>query len=130
MSTGQTIILNGSHARDTARRLIDRAPPGAVFNIRAANRTTEQNSLLWALLSDVSRAKPEGRCHTPEVWKTLFMAACGHAVQFENGLNGQPFPVGFRSSRLSKAEMSDLIEFVIQWGTEHGVRFDEKEIAA
>jgi hypothetical protein len=128
--TGQTLVLRSDASRATARRLVDLAPPGAIFNIRAANRSTQQNSLLWALLSDVSRAKPEGRCHTPEVWKTLFMAACGHAVQFENGLNGQPFPVGFRSSRLSKSEMSDLIEFILAWGAEHGVQFTEEGIAA
>lgn len=128
---GQTLVLRSDASRATARRLVDLAPPGAVFNIRAANRSTQQNSLLWALLSDVSRAKPEGRTHTPEIWKCLFMSACGHAVQFENGLNGQPFPVGFRSSRLSKAEMSDLIEFILSWGAEHGVKFsDEEGIAA
>ena len=78
------------------------------------------------MLSDVSRAKPDGRCHTPEVWKALFMQACGHEVQFENGLvDGSPFPVGFRSSRLTKARMSELIEFIYSWGTEHGVTFPD-----
>jgi phage-related protein len=63
--------------------------------------------------------------HTPEVWKNLFMHACGHAVQFEHGLDGKPFPVGFRSSRLTKAEMSDLMEFVTEYGTRHGVRWTD-----
>src|SRR3569623_1398765 len=73
------------------------------------------------------RATPEGRCQTPEVWKALFMHACGHAVQFENGLNGQPFPTGFRSSRLTKAEMSELIECILEYGARHGVRWSDPE---
>jgi len=123
--TGQTIILYGPQARSEARRLIDLAPPRAIVNIRPEKRTLAQNDKLWAMLSDVSRAKPDGRMHTPEVWKALFMSACGHAVQFETGLDGAPFPVGFRSSRLSKSQMIDLIDFIGSYGAAHGVEWSE-----
>ena len=127
---GQTIILRGDSQRDFARHLIGIAPQDAVVNIRAATRSTDQNAKMWAMLSDVSRAKPQGRCHTPEVWKCLFMHACGHAVQFQVGLDGQPFPVGFRSSALSKAQMSDLIEFIHAWGAQNGVAWSDDARAA
>jgi hypothetical protein len=119
----QTVILHGQRERATAKELIDRAPPSAVVTVKQASRSTDQNAKLWAMLSDLSRAKPEGRTHTPEVWKALVMHACGHAVQFEIGLNGQPFPTGFRSSRLSVGEMADLITWIIQYGDEHGVEW-------
>jgi hypothetical protein len=125
MSNGQTVILRGDVQRHLAKRLIDAAPADAVVNIKAASRTLDQNARFWALLSDVSRAKPDGRMHTPEVWKNLFLHALGHATQFEMGLDGQPFPVGFRSSRLTKAQMSDLMEFISAWGSERGVRWSE-----
>lgn len=128
--TGQTLILGTTRARETAHRLIDAAPVGAVLNVRPATRSTDQNALMWALLSDVSRAKPDGRMHTPEVWKALFMHACGHAVAFETGLSGEPFPIGFRSSRLTKAQMSELIEFILAWGTERGVAWSDEARAA
>ena len=128
---GQTVILRGPSQRDFAKQMIDRAPADAVVNIRAATRTSDQNALMWALLSDVSRAKPEGRMHTADAWKALFMHACGHAVQFEIGLNGQPFPTGFRSSHLTKAQMSDLIETIYEYGARHGVRWSNpQELAA
>jgi len=117
----QTVILHGQSQRSFAKAMIDKAPANAILTIREATRSTDQNSKLWAMLSDVSRAMPDGRRHTPEVWKTLFMHACGHAVQFETGLNGQPFPTGFRSSKLTKSQMADLITFIIQWGDEKGV---------
>ena len=119
--TGQTVILGGAASRAVAKRIIDAAPLGAVCSVRPAKRTADQNAALWAKLSDISRAKPEGRMHTPEVWKSLFMSACGHKCQFELGLDGTPFPVGFRSSRLNKQEMSDLLEFVNEYGARHGV---------
>lgn len=123
--SGQTIILHGDSQRRFAKGLIDAAPRDAVVNIREATRTLEQNDKMWAMLSDVSRAKPEGRRHTADVWKALFMHACGHAVQFEIGLDGQPFPTGFRSSRLTKSQMSDLIEFMYAYGAEHGVAWSD-----
>ena len=121
----QTIIVRSQSQRDFAKAMIDRAPEGAVVTIKEATRSLDQNARLWAMISDVSRAKPEGRMHTPEVWKCLFMNSCGHAVQFELGLDGKPFPVGFRSSRLTKGEMSDLMEFVTEYGTRHGVRWTD-----
>lgn len=117
----QTVILHGPSQRSFAKSLIDRAPVGAVLTIREAARSTDQNAKMWAMLSDISRSKPEGRCHTPEVWKSLAMHACGHQVQFEHGLDGQPFPIGFRSSHLTKSQMSDLIEFLYAYGAMHNV---------
>lgn len=125
MAKGQTIRLVSDHNRRIAHQLIDRAPHAAVVEVREATRSTDQNAKMWAMISDVSRAKPEGRTHTAEVWKCLFMAACGHAVAFEIGLNGKPFPIGFHSSRLTKAEMSDLIESIYEYGARHGVAWSE-----
>lgn len=121
----QTVILRGKEQRTLAQRMIEAAPVDAVVRISPRGRSLDQNAMLWALLSDVSRAKPMGRMHTPEVWKTLFCHACGHAVQFEIGLNGQPFPAGFSTSKMSTQQMADLITFVLAWGDEHGVRWSK-----
>lgn len=128
--SGQTIILCGNVQRARAKDLIDQAPHNAVLNIRPEKRTLEQNAKLWAMLSDISRAKPEDRCHTTDVWKAIFMNACGHQVQFVNGLDGEVFPIGFRSSNLSKAQMIELIEYIYWYGAQHGVVWsDEREAA-
>lgn len=124
--SGQTVILAGESQRQLAKKLIDVAPHGAVVNVREATRNTDQNSKLWAVLSDISRAKPEGRMMGPELWKAVFMQACGHEVQFLNGLDGLPFPAGFRSSRLTVRQMADLITFIAAYGDQHGVRWSEE----
>lgn len=122
----RTAILRGPRQRAYAKSLIDDAPQGAVVTIREAGRSIEQNAKMWAMLWDVSRAQPEGRKHTPEMWKSIFMHALKHEVQFAIGLDGEPFPVGFRSSRLSKAQMADLIEFIYWYGAQHGVGWTEE----
>ena len=121
----QTVILDSRYRREQAHKLVDAAPVGAVMTIAMPKRSTDQNALLWTLLGFISRAKPGGRKHTPETWKALFMHAMGHQSRFEMGLNGEPFPAGFRSSQLTRAQMADLITFIMAWGAEQGVQFDE-----
>jgi hypothetical protein len=126
MSVGQTIRLSGSPQRATAKKLIDAAPDRSIVNIRPETRSGEQNAKFWAMLSDVSRAKPEGRELTPDVWKSLFLHSLDHAQRFEMALDGKGMvPVGFRSSRLTKEQMSDLIETIYEYGARHGVAWSD-----
>jgi hypothetical protein len=122
----QTVWLRSVHQRRLAHQLIDHAPVDAVVKVSAAKRSNDQNAKMWAMISDVSRQKPEGRLHVPEVWKAIFMAACGHEVQFENGLDNKPFPIGFRSSNLSKTQMADLIEYMYFYGSKHDIKWSEE----
>lgn len=115
------VILRGQRQRDFAKQLIDEAGADFVVQISEPKRTLSQNSLMWQLLTEISKAKPHGREATPDSWKILFLHACGHACQFEIGLNGSPFPVGFRSSQLSKEQMSDLIEYIRAYAAEAGL---------
>lgn len=128
----QTVILHAASQRSFAKGLIDRAPADAVVTIRQATRSSDQNAKMWCLLSDISRAKPEGRHWTPETWKAAFMHCLGHQIQFCEGLDGSgPFPLGFRSSRLTVSQMADLITCIQEYGDRHGVRWtDGKSEAA
>ena len=120
-----TVILRSESQRELAKQYIDQAPVDAVLRLSKPARSLDQNAKMWSLLSAVSRAKPQGRHHTTETWKTLFMHACGHEVQFESGLDGQPFPAGFKTSRLTTEQMNELIEFIYAWGSKNGVIFME-----
>lgn len=120
----QTVIISGKRARDTALRLVDVAPLNAVVTVKAPARTLDQNAKLWAMLSDISRAKPEGRVWEPGIWKAAFMSALGMEMMWQPGIDGgQPFPAGYRSSRLTKAQMADLITLICEYGDRHGVRW-------
>ena len=54
------------------------------------------------------------------------MHSLGHEVQFAEGLDkAGPFPLGFRTSKLNKKQMSDLIEVIYEYGSRHGVEWSE-----
>lgn len=122
------LTLAGPASRAQAHQLIDRAPHGTRVEFKGARRSTDQNALMWALLTDVAAQKEHaGRKYTPNQWKTLFMHACGREVQFIPALDGSTFlPWGTSSSDLSKAEMSDLIECIMAWGAQNGVVFSDR----
>lgn len=130
----QTVILHGPRQKAEAQRLIALAPAGAIVTIKEATRNLDQNARMWAMLSDVSRAKPEGRRWTTETWKAAFMHSLGHQVQFCEGLdNSGPFPLGFRSSRLTVRQMADLITVIQEYGDRHEVVWTDpaiRELAA
>lgn len=121
--SGNTIILAGPDQRKLASAAIAAAPDGSIVKLEGPKRTLAQNARMWAMLTDLSRQRPEGRCYTPETWKCLVMHACGHEVTFIPGLSGEPFPLGFRSSKLTKEQMAELIEWIEAYGAEHGVKF-------
>ena len=122
----QTVILRGASQRALAKQMIDRAPADAVVKISEATRNADQNAKMWAMLSDISRTKPEGRHWTPETWKCAFMHSLGHQVRFCEGLdNSGPFPMGFSSSKLTVRQMADLITVIAEYGDRHGVRWSE-----
>lgn len=96
------------------------------MNIREETRTLDQNAKMHAMLSDIARAKPQGRVLTTDAWKALFMASAGFRCTFEPSLDGQGVvPLGFKSSRLNKAEFSDLIEAIQAFAAENGVELGE-----
>ena len=130
MSAGHVFFLGSPGQREVAARAVLQAPHGAVVEVRPQRRTLDQNALMWVLLGEISRAKPEGRHHTPEIWKCIFMNALGHEVRFVMGLEGEPFPVGFRSSKLTKGQMSDLIEMIYWYAAQHGVALTQPEVAS
>lgn len=123
------IVVNSAADRQKAAHWIAKAPWGTRVEFKASQRSLDQNSRMWAMLTEVAQqATHHGNRYTPDQWKVLFMHACGREVQFLPGLDGKTFlPWGQSSSDLSKQEMTDLIEFIFAWGAENGVTFHEPE---
>jgi hypothetical protein len=121
-------ILINEQVRQNALAAVAAAPDNWVVSVSEKKRSEIANSKMWAMLHDVAKASPEGRQWTPETWKTAFMHYLGHQVMFAEGLDGSgPFPIGFRSSRLTVPQMSDLITCIYKYGDEHGVIWSDTD---
>lgn len=92
-------------------------------------RSNAQNAALHAALTDISRqAEWAGRKWDVEDWKRLLTAgwcrATAQGVELVPSVDGHGVDVLYRrTSKLTKAECSELLEYVHAWGAEHGVKF-------
>jgi hypothetical protein len=103
------------------------APIGSRVSLRGPRRTTEQNALMWVLLTAFSdQVEHFGRKYDPETWKCIFMNALGKEIDFVPSLDGESIvALGYRSSELDKMEMSNLIELLFAEGGQRQVDFDD-----
>lgn len=126
------VILNSRADREKVCNWAMKVAPGTRVEFKEAKRSNEQNSRLWAMLTDVSQQLAwHGQRLTPDDWKLVFLDALKREMRIVPNIAGNGFVnLGRSSSDLSKAEFSDLIEIIIAFGAEHGVKFqDEREVA-
>jgi hypothetical protein len=95
-----------------------------VLTVAPLTRSVEQNSRLWAMLSEVSaQVEWYGRKLTPEDWKHIFTASLRKLDVVPN-LEGTGFvALGLHTSKMTVAEMTDLMQLMEAFGAERGVRF-------
>lgn len=120
-----TLKITGDVARNAICRKVMEAPEGYVVTIGETTRTLEQNSLLWPLLTEVSRQVDwYGQKLQPDEWKDVFSAALKKA-KVVPGLDGGFVVCGQRTSKMGKREFSDLVELIYAFGAERGVEFSD-----
>lgn len=111
--------------RNLAFRALDEAPDDWVMTLEPEKRNVRQNRYLWALLTDISEQKTWlGMKMDAEDWKHLFTAALS-GQRFTQGLHGGVVVLGSSTSKMSKEQMSELLESIIAWGVENGVKFSD-----
>jgi hypothetical protein len=125
-----------AEARKRAAQACAEAPDGWRVTIEPPKRTLDQNSLLWPLLQcfadqlewpvNGSMAKLE-----PGEWKDILSAAYRkESARVALGLNGGMVLLGLRTSRMSKREFSEFVEFILSVAADRGVVTERDEVPA
>lgn len=127
-------VLAHNAAREGASRYVLReAPDGCVVQVKEPTRNLEQNALLWVLLRAFSEqlkwpVNGEMVKLEPDEWKDLLSAAYRQEAQrVAMGLNGGMVMLGMRTSKLSKRQFAEFIEFIHSVAAERGVVLDRSE---
>ena len=126
------ILIAGAEDRVFLHRMIDKAPVGAIFEMRLDPASEQQRKKMWAMLGEVSKQIPHvdvngnERFYAAEQWKLLMMHACGQEVEMMPSLDGSTFlPYEGRSSKMRSEDMNQLLAFIEAWGVQNGVVFKE-----
>lgn len=127
MAERRTIKLTSQGHRQRAHALIDSAPDGYVMAVGEETRTQEQNRLMWPLIADIQAQVPNAAVFSADDMKVRFLHALGQELRFLPELEGAgQFPVGQKSSTLSKSQFSGLIELIFAYGAKHEVKWSRK----
>jgi hypothetical protein len=90
---------------------------------KKATRSSEQNALLWAMLDDIAKQVTwHGQKLTADEWKDMATAALKRQ-KVVPGIDGGFVVLGSRTSRMTVAEMTELIDFLDAFGAQQGVKF-------
>lgn len=127
------VVLDSRFQRQKAADWCWSLKDGTRVEFKAPQRSDDQNSKMWAMLTEVSvQLKWHGLKLTPADWKLQFLDALrrahGDQVRVVPNTDNSGFVnLGTSSSDLSKEEMSDLIELIFKFGAEHGVKFNDPQ---
>jgi hypothetical protein len=98
-----------------------------MIEVKQETRSLEQNSRLWAMLTDLSKqVNWYGRKLTPEEWKHVMTAALTKQ-DVVPGIDGGFVVLGKSTSKMTKGEMSELQTLIEAFGAQQGVRFTAQE---
>lgn len=122
-------ILIGTVTATNRRHLAEKVanlPEGHGIKVGPPTRSLAQNAAMWAMLTDISQQVIwHGRKLSPESWKHIFSASL-KKQDVAPGLDGGFVVLGQSTSRMTKREMSDLMELMAAFGAEHSVSWSEK----
>lgn len=120
------VRLVGPRQREFAKQLIDAAEIGDVCRIGAETRSEEQNRKMWPMLADIRDQVEWLGGFTTEDIKLMFLNRLGVELRFLPTLEWQGmFPVGLRSSTLTKEQFCALIELLYQFGAQNNVQWTD-----
>lgn len=98
-----------------------------VMTVKQSTRSLEQNARMWAMLTEISEQVDwYGQKLTSEEWKDVFSAAMKRA-KVVPGLDGGFVVCGQSTSKMTRAEMSEMQTLIEAFGAEKGVRFSAVE---
>lgn len=125
------ITVYGKADRERASRLVQQVPAGTRISFKDSKRTVDQNSKLWAVLTDISRqVEWYGQKLTADDWKTVFTASLRKSRVIPGIDAGTLVPLGMSTSSMSKQEFSDLLELIHAFAAEHGAILSDQEAVA
>ena len=125
MSNKQIFFLINPQVKQNAIQAIKMASEDMICEIKKKTRSLEQNAKMWAMLAEVSdQVNWYGNKLTSDEWKDVFSASL-KSQKVVPGIDGGFVVCGQRTSKMTKSEMAELIELMMAFGAERGVKFSD-----
>ena len=111
------------------KQFLERCEEAALI-VSEPRRTLDQNAKIWPMFQDLAQqvewpvdGKLQKLCK--EEWKEILTAGLTKHQRVAAGIEGGFVLLGSRTSRMTKSQISELIEFAYVFGAEHNVAWSE-----
>ena len=125
-----TIILRSDDDRKRVKDFVAKVPLGTSVDFKRSRRSLDQNSLMWARLTEIARQVDwYGQKLTATDWKDMFTASLRKATSVPGLDHGTVVVLGLHTSDMTKDEMGLLLDLIDAFAAERGVTFQEQVAA-
>lgn len=122
----RTVIIRSDDDRLKIARWAANVDAGTVVEFKSARRNGDQNALMWVLLGEIAQQVDwYGQKLSADDWKDVLTASLRRARVVPGVDAGTFVPLGMRTSDMTKAEFSELIELIFAFGAQQGVVFSQ-----
>lgn len=119
------LVYTLPYGKQKALEAIDLAGDRYTVTIDEPKRSLEQNRKMWALLHDLeNQVVWHGQKLTAENWKDV-MTASLKRQQVVPGIDGGFVVLGTSTRKMTKLELSELIDLIGAFGSQHGVEWSD-----
>jgi hypothetical protein len=120
------VIIRSDFDREQAAAWALKAHDGMSITFKKSTRSLDQNSLMWARLTEIARQVDwYGRKLTPTDWKDMFTASLRKATSVPGIDPGTVVVLGLHTSDMTKDEMGLLLDLIDAFAAERGISFQE-----
>jgi len=135
----QTVAINAQHGHTVIQdmwqwvKAMTMAGHKVSIEAKPETRTTAQNRMLWSCLTDISAQVQwpvDGKTQKldAEEWKHILSAGLKKHQRVAQGIEGGFVMLGQRTSRMTVAEMGELITLAHAFGDERGVQWSKTSL--
>lgn len=135
MTRSAVTMYNAQQGHNELRKLWEWCKPMLIDGIRLTvearqeTRSTPQNRMLWSCLHDIAKQVVwHGQRLDAEAWKDMATAALKRQ-RVVPGIDGGFVVLGTRTSQMTRAEMTELIDYLHAFGDQHDVQWSPPSIA-
>lgn len=127
MRNKRVFVLVDNLIRQRCHDAINETPLGYVVEIKEKNRTLDQNAAQWPILEAFSEqllwpVNGQMVTMTADEWKDVLTAAFRNETsRLAMGLDGGVVMLGMRTSKMTKKEFSNWLEFLNSVAADRGV---------
>lgn len=130
MTEKRKIVLGSAEHRKWVGALVATYPAGYVVRVDPPGRTLPQNDRLHAMLGDVVKSRYElhGETYDIDDWKTFFVSVWMGETKRSRivpGINGEFVQLYWRTSRMTKEQLGEVMIIVERFCAERGIQLRE-----